>query len=205
MDTKVSFVNDQRFYSVADQNAAGYYERTDHEIVFPTRTIETVRTTEPDFMHYAMGHELAHGATVRKGAYDLGLQKTINGYIDEMKKYLADNNIQLPERELYGFTNWKEFIAEVYSRPQFRKLAKDAQVWNKTVLTLAGTLGLSAVVQDSAMRAEFEKTLEFDPSSGSQPMQTTGNYTKLTPGTYLDEDSGRYFEIKKDGSREDLA
>ena len=166
-NTRVQFVDNITFKNaIQDPNAAAYYDRVDHTVVFPENTLVAAHNDE-NFMHYAMGHELAHGATVRKTRLDLGIQKTLKGYMQEMELYALNHNVPMTERDRYGFTNYKEFIAEVYARPQFRQLAKDAQVWNRTVLTLAGMLGLGAVVQDSAMRAEFEKTLEFNANGST--------------------------------------
>lgn len=160
--TKVRFVNQNAF---TGGDSGGYYNGVDHEIVIPERSVEAALKTDPEWLNYAISHELSHGATLRKVHYNLGLQRDVNKLMYDMQKHVIDNNIAMTQRDQYGFTNWREFLAEIYSRPMFRQVAKDAQVWNRTVLLMAGILGLGSVVEDSTMRAEFEKMLEFNTDS----------------------------------------
>jgi hypothetical protein len=84
------------------------------------------------------------------------------------------DSVTTPQKSQYGFTNAAEFVAEIESNPEFRKLMQKTKLedgetaWDKYLTTIAGILGVSALVATPAGQKEFSK-LMMGPKQEEKP------------------------------------
>jgi len=136
------------------------------ETYFPIRTLEQSKD-DPSYLNMVMGHELVHGGTARVIDTNNLVAAELSQPLIRMISYATQEGLEKDSHIWYGLTSNKEFASEIYASPMFREAAKEAGVWYQTVTALAGILGISSLIQDSAARAEFEKLIEFDSASGA--------------------------------------
>ena len=167
LDGRVQVVSDSEFLAKGGQtNWAAAHHWGRKETYFPIRTLENHRD-DLSLLNSIMGHELVHGATARVIDTNNLVASEVSQPLLKMVNYVQSAGLENDRAIWYGLTNSKEFVSEIFSSPRFRETAKEAGVWYQTVTALAGILGISSLIQDSAARAEFEKLIEFDSASGA--------------------------------------
>lgn len=127
-----------------------------------------VHTFTHEAVHAATMHEMYSSPTVlrkmealRKAAEKLDSEGA-NGSPRESSN--VKRNDQTGHRQ-YGFTNAYEFVAEIESNPEFRKLMQKTKLedgesaWDKYLTTIAGILGVGSLVATPAGQKEFSKLM----------------------------------------------
>jgi hypothetical protein len=128
-----------------------------HEAVHAA-TIHEMNTSARVYTHLAkltrQAREVFAGADKPTGdlAEDLGRQTAA---LEAHKKH-------------YGFTNPEEFVAEIESNPEFRKLMQKTSLsdggtaWDKYLETIAGILGITALIKNPDGMKEFSSLMMGD-------------------------------------------
>lgn len=119
-------------------------------------------------------HEAVHAATLREVRASPEASAKLTRLFKRIEKELtAKTEAEKPKgdfvaetstpggKQHYGMTNPDEFIAEIESNPEFRKLMKETTIdgesaWDKYRKAIGGILGIGAL----AMNAEFDKLMD---------------------------------------------
>lgn len=111
-------------------------------------SLDQIKQQSTSYFITGILHEVVHGYTLRAYHND----KEFRDRIDKLYKQALDLS---DSPELYGFTNGKEFISEIYTNPEFRKHVQSLQdnVWINFIRKVARLIGKkSATIYERSLK-----------------------------------------------------
>jgi hypothetical protein len=165
--------------------SAGFHLRADNGIeLYPLAFKDTatlLHTFAHEAVHAATVHEMNASPRVvsqmerlRKQAIEALTPKQPSSGSKEFDEAAAAQDKARVESRNYGFTNAFEFVAEIESNPEFRKLMQKTKLpdggtaWDKYLETIAGILGITALIATPTGKKEFSK-LMMGPKQEEKP------------------------------------
>ena len=147
-------------------NSAGHYAYAMQAIDLYEKAFRDPKTLLHTFTHEAVHAATVHemNASARLTAQMERLRKTTQDIFEKESDELEAANGGRRGRP-YGFTNAAEFVAEIEANPEFRKqmqktkLPEGGTAWDKYLETIAGILGISALVATPTGQKEFNKLM----------------------------------------------
>jgi hypothetical protein len=164
-------------------NSAGHFATAFNQIELYDKAFK-----DPKKLLHVFTHEAVHAATL----HEMNASARVVSQMERLRKAAFDErvtaygrDVNLPAERLkelgeesanrnYGFTNAYEFVAEIESNPEFRqlmqktKLPEGGTAWDKYLETIAGILGVGALVATPAGQKEFSK-LMMGPKQEEKP------------------------------------
>lgn len=129
----------------------------------------------PEKLLHVFTHEAVHAATLREIRASPEVSSKLNRILQRVETALQESEQKLVDagkqeeakaqlkrgRRAYGMVDAEEFVAEIESKPEFRKLMKETMIdgesaWDKYRKAIGGILGIGAL----AMNAEFDKLMD---------------------------------------------
>ena len=178
-NAKFKLVTKESFDELASKSAGKgtpvmYYDEATNTISTTVEVLEQISMTD---LALSILHEVAHSTTSHYyNNPNISLQaKELKDLIDaafQQYKYLADKKNPNGEYS-YGFTNEKEFIAELYANPQFRQeiIDLDKGFWRKLIDAIRRTFNLpktkynDQLIESALLISTVEQFVENNESS----------------------------------------
>lgn len=148
------------------ENSAGYFAHALNGIDLYEKAFRDTKT-----LLHTFTHEAVHAATV----HEMNASARVLSQMERLRKTtlsLFEEQADAAEKATggragrpYGFTNGAEFVAEIESNPEFRKLMQKTKLpeggtaWDKYLETIAGIFGITALIATPQGRKEFSKLM----------------------------------------------
>lgn len=150
---------------------AGRHENSAGHFAFAMNAVELYDKAfrDPKTLLHTFSHEVVHAATV----HEMNASARVTAQMDKLLKTAA-KTVDPEQAKQYGFTDAREFVAEIESNPEFRKLMQKTKLpeggtaWDEYLKTIAGILGIGSLVVTPAGQKEFSK-LMMGPKQEEKP------------------------------------
>lgn len=143
--------NMSKKYTDVDNSVAMLYDSDTNKIVISKEALERLNSEE---IIQSFIHEVVHAITIKSlKSPQTFEEKEVKEFFEkafDQYKYLASQRSN--KKESYGFTNVEEFIAELYSNPEFQNEIKEVEgFWKELKDVIRRLLGLTKTLKNDEL------------------------------------------------------
>lgn len=166
------------------KDSAGFWRQKDNGLELYPAAFGGPKTLLHTFAHEAVHAATVHEMRMSPRVYSqmarlttqaaeafTGADKKTGDLLEDLTRQSAALDAH---KQHYGFTNPEEFVAEIESNPKFRKLMQETKLpdggtaWEKYLETIAGILGITALIKTPDGMKEFSKLMMGDTKQEKQ-------------------------------------